>query len=327
MRLYALTLACLMLLVSLTAAGQPRRAAGRVAESTPTPEEAALQRRLDARVRALWREGEEGFFPRRTRIEQLKISDKTIDVYFSDGFGSLSSDEATQERLEALLGPELGEGYQEVPLRFFLRQMSLEALRLRNELNGVIQENWKPGFEELFPARTSLTDLEIVAASDVLRFRFSPSLSWMPLRPALQDQLEAFFRPLVAEDFKDDAFSFYVGETPIEALMVHPLDPYAPPRVQLPEGPPLVRLAEPAAPVPHGGTLRAPPGRLDEPRLDVRLGEELSLGMATGAAVQHRRGYAHDELRHSLADSDAGARRRSGVPHPRAGLANPRGGS
>jgi len=253
MRLYALTLACLVLLVSLTAAAQPRRTARRVAESTPTPEEAALLRKLDAHVRALWREGEEGFFPRRTRIEQLKISDTAIEVYFSDGLGSLSSDEATQEKLEALLRPELDESYQEVPLRFFLRQMSLEALRLRNELNSVIEENWKPGFEDLFPARTSLTDLEIIAASDVLRFRFSPSLSWMPLRPALQEQLEAFFRPLVPEGLKDYAFSFYVEEAPVEDLIVQPLDPYAPSRVSPPEGPPLVRLAEPPAPLPTAG--------------------------------------------------------------------------
>ncbi len=253
MRRCPLTLVGLMLVVSMTVIAQPRRAARNIPESTPSPEELALQNKLNARVRALSGEGGQGFFPRRTRVEQVKLAEGGVEVFFSDAFGWLAIDEETQGRLEDLLRPELGEGYREAPLRFFLRRMSLEELDWRNELNAIIKEHWKPGFEELFPERTALSDLEVHEASSALVLRFSPQLSWMPLRPEIRDALGLFFRPLVGERCQDYEMRFFIEETPLDALTLQPHDPHAPARVPLPEGPPLVRLAEPAAPVPEAG--------------------------------------------------------------------------
>jgi hypothetical protein len=92
------------------------------------PREQALAGRLNAKIKELWNDGFETFFPARTQIEDVTLSGQAIELHFSDGLSGMPIRPMTISELDALIRPWLPDEMGNRPLRFFVRATPLEEL-------------------------------------------------------------------------------------------------------------------------------------------------------------------------------------------------------
>lgn len=94
------------------------------------------------------------------------------------------------------------------------REMPPREQALVDRLNGKIQELWNDGFESFFPARTQIEEATI--SDHAVELHFSEGLSWMPIRPNTESELEALMRPWLPLELGSIPLQFFVRSTPLE---------------------------------------------------------------------------------------------------------------
>jgi hypothetical protein len=123
---------------------------------------------------------------------------------------------------------------------------------LADRLNAKIKELWKDDFETFFPARTRIEDVTV--SDNAIELHFSENLSWMPIRPRTESELEALMRPWLPEQLGGKSLQFFVRSTPLEELVPKAYKPSpAPPPSLCP--PALVRPANLPGPSPRRGLM------------------------------------------------------------------------
>lgn len=112
------------LMLSLIATAQRRESQ----RPSSTPEENALKEKMDDRIKSRWTAGFETFFPQRTSVSRVEISEEEVRVYFSDSLGWLPLREEHLSEMDSLVRPLLSEAMQDMPLRYYVGQTPLESL-------------------------------------------------------------------------------------------------------------------------------------------------------------------------------------------------------